>query len=260
MFIHLKIAVLAVALFFSCCGSGGSGSKDDGGVDGNEVQDGDVTSSDEDGDEQYDRGDSIGDSVGDAGDGDSVRAIIESCFVESLHIGVMHSVQCYASDPLGRTTDGQWIVASDIPGLVVGSTGRLETQRPLDASDEGEHEYTVHVLDSDGYTFTVPVDEHKSTLLIKCPDENEVELLFPERIVDYLAILCGQGFLVDDKPGTSADPDYILDVEQSCIPGIIESLSDARKEMLTHYEDATLLDEIYSRCTPETAKVKYHHD
>jgi len=51
-----------------------------------------------------------------------------------------------------------------------------------------------------------------------------------------------------------------VEVQPSCVPGIIESLSDSSKEMLTHYEDATSLDEIYTRCTPETAKVKYHHD
>jgi hypothetical protein len=188
------------------------------------------------------------------------RAVVDACYVNGSHVGTGLAMQCNAHDPLGRSLIGSWTLTTDLDGAIIADLSISSSQiaaPALGAEDVGLHTYTVTVLDSDDYTFTVPVDEHYSTLTLHCSDGTNHDLLLPETSVDAVAEDCGTGFNPTLKPAALGQPDYVLDVDAACVPAAISSLPAAELEAHEHYNNGTTVSDIL--CALDFAQVRYEH-
>ena len=189
------------------------------------------------------------------------RAVVDSCYVQKSNVGTALAMQCNAHDPLGRDLIGTWTLTTDLEGAIIADLSATASQiaaPALGVEDVGLHTYTVAVLDSAEYAFTVPVDEHYSTLTLHCSDGTNHDLLLPETSVDAVAEECGTGFNAALKPAALGQPDYVLDVNAACVPTAIISLSAAEREAHEHYNNGTTVSDI--SCALDFAQVRYRHD
>lgn len=187
---------------------------------------------------------------------------VTGCYVRNCSVNASLSINCRGESNTGPITG--WDLTGGPDGATIFSNGNILTQNPLEASDVGLHTYTVTCTDgtetSNPYTFTVPVDEHDSLLVLHCQGGNNENLLLPETSVDVIAEQCGNGFNHSLKPNSSSDPDYILDVDEACVPGAINGLTSEEREAHNNYNDGTTVDSVYSNCTVDFAQVQYMHN
>jgi len=186
---------------------------------------------------------------------------IPGCSVNGSSLGLSLLIQCEGEAPGGMADlFGNWEVSGGPSGTAIGDTGQIYAST-MGPGDVGLHTYTVTVNDgtytSDPFVFTVPVDEHKSTLNLHCSDSSEHNLLLPETSVDAVATACGSGFNPSLKPSTSSDADYILDVDEGCVEGAVSALTAAERDSHDNYNSGTTVDDVYSSCTVDFAQVVY---
>ncbi|MFH1669750.1 MAG: hypothetical protein ABIA62_07525 [Candidatus Woesearchaeota archaeon] len=181
-----------------------------------------------------------------------------SCYVNQSSLGTGLAMQCNGESDNGSITS--WGLTTDLSGVMMGSSGAIFSGA-MGASDVGLHTYTVTCTDgtdtSDDYVFTVPVDEHSSRLVLHCQEGNNETLKLPETSVDAVAQNCGVGFNPANKPDVATDPDYVLDVDHTCVQGAIDALPAAEKEAHTHYNAGTTVGDVYTTCTVDFAQASY---
>jgi hypothetical protein len=185
--------------------------------------------------------------------------VVDRCNVSGSNEGSALQIICYAHDPEGADLYGRWSLTTDFPGAVITEEGFIGGVGG--PSEVGLHNYSVTVSDGERtsapYDFTVPYDEHRSTLLLHCNGGSDNRLLLPETSVDAVATSCGTGFNPSLKPNSSSEPDYVLDVTPACVTGAIDSLPAAERSSHGHYNGGTTVSDVFSTCTVDFAQVIY---
>ncbi len=183
---------------------------------------------------------------------------VKRCDVDGSFVGAALGITCYCESDNGPVTG--WNLDSDLDNAIITASGAI-TRSELTQSDVGLHTYNVTCSNdsetSDVYSFTVPVDEHKSFVNLHCGDGTENALYLPETTVDAVASACGQGFDPNNKPNTSSDPNYILDVDPSCIPSVDANLNPDERKAQENYNNGTTINDVYNSCTVDFAQVRY---
>jgi hypothetical protein len=169
--------------------------------------------------------------------------------VWSANIGNSLGINCTCSDPADSFS-----LTGGPEGARIFNDGGIITTRLLEASDVGLHTYSVTCtaggVTGPAYEFTVPVDTHRSTLVLTCAEGSNVPLLLPEISVDAVATACGHGLFDDSrKPASSADPEYIVDLDPACIDGAINALTADERAAHEHYNNGTTVSNVYTSCT-----------
>jgi hypothetical protein len=188
------------------------------------------------------------------------RAIVDGCYVSTSNLGIVLAINCSAHDPLGRDLMGQWHLTTDVPGAIINLTGQIRTGRGMEASDVGLHTYVVSVLDSNDYSFTVPVDERESRLALNCSDGTNHDMLLPETSVDAVSEACFSGYNSSLKPTALGDPNYVGDVTPSCARTALQSVSTEERRAHENYNSGMTPEEVFTSCTVDFAQVSYEHD
>jgi hypothetical protein len=187
--------------------------------------------------------------------------VVDRCNVTHSNLGGAVQISCMAHDPEGADLYGRWNLTTDFPGATIAEEGGIwsSTGGP---GDVGLHDFSVTVSDGEltsaPYNFRIPYDEHRSELVLHCSTGSNNRLLLPETSVDAVATSCGAGFNPTLKPRpSSADPDYTLDVDTSCVQGAITSLPAEERAAHELYNNATTVSDVYSSCTVDVAQVIY---
>jgi hypothetical protein len=185
--------------------------------------------------------------------------VVDRCNVTHSNEGSALAITCSAHDPEGADLYGRWNLTTDFPGAIITEEGFIGGVGG--ASEVGLHDFSITVSDgeltSTPYDFTVPYDEHRSTLLLHCNGGSDNRMLLPETSVDAVATSCGSGFNPTLKPNSSSEPDYVLDVTPACVPGVIATLPAAERDAHQHYNGGTTVDGVFSGCTVDFAQVIY---
>ena len=85
-----------------------------------------------------------------------------------------------------------------------------------------------------------------------------VSLVLQEGILACIvAEQCGDGFNATLKPDTGADPAYVLDVDHTCVQGVIDSLPASERKAHENYNGGTTVADTYSSCTVDFAQARY---
>jgi len=192
---------------------------------------------------------------------DPNKAVVDYCNVSSSNVGVGISMDCHGHDPQGRSLVGQWhLLTNDPAGITLSPTGHLGGP-VMSQSNVGLHTYVVTVLDSPEYSFTVPVDEHRSSLMLNCSGGTIHDLLLPETTVDTVSEACFTGYNAGLKPSANGQPNYIGDVDPTCAHNALQTVSITEQKAWKNYNDKETPFDVFSSCTvTNPAQVKYHHD
>ncbi|MBW2997393.1 hypothetical protein KY349_03580 [Candidatus Woesearchaeota archaeon] len=187
---------------------------------------------------------------------------VTGCNVAGSNVGTSLAIDCYCS-----LNADSWDLTGGPDGARIFNDGSIIVSRLLEASDVGLHTYNVTCTSggntSDTYTFEVPVDEHESRLTLRCQGQTGVDFLLPETSVDAVAEQCEQNqgdYNPALKPDSNSDPDYNLDVDHTCVAGVVNNLPSAERDAHRNYNDGETVADMYSSCTIDFAQVKYHHD
>jgi len=193
--------------------------------------------------------------------GSANPARVTGCYVVDSAVGAGLAINCRGESSAGTITG--WDLTGGPIGAIITGSGAIATMRGLDASDVDNHTYNVTCTDgtntSDVYTFTVPVDEHISKINTRCSTGTRNSLRLPETSVDAVALACGySGFNPANKP-SAAGPVYTLDVDPSCVQGVISGLHPDEIASHENYNNGTTVSDVYSSCTVDNVNVEYTH-
>jgi hypothetical protein len=199
--------------------------------------------------------------------GSANPARVTGCNVSNSSVGAGLAIRCHGESSAGTITE--WNLTGGPTGaIILNDSGEGAIARPgvLGASDVRNHTYNVTCSDgtntSDVYTFTVPVDEHVSTIMLDCGGDLH-NLLQQETTVDTVASACaeGSGFNPVNKPSDSLPIHvYVVDLDEACVQGAIATLTPGERAAHRNYNNGTTVDDVYSSCTVTTAQAKYEHN
>lgn len=189
---------------------------------------------------------------------------VVGCYVSSAHVGDGLTMDCTGKDPAGKSLTDGWKLTSDLTGASIfgiDAVAGLITKGALSDVDVGIHSYSVTCSNgtetSTPYSFSVPVDAHKSTILLKCSDGSSETLLLPETSVDSVAKKCGTGFNASLKPNSNSSPAYVLEVTPTCVEGAINGLSTDEKKAHNNYNQGKTVSDVYKNCSVTSAQASY---